>query len=170
MSKNIWKRSGMTASPSRRGIVPSIICLLLVVVYFFNICNASSTKVLCETTKGPLQIAVYEEWSPVGASRFLELVEDGFYTNIALYRCVDRFLVQFGISEQTELKHWHRNRILDDPNLGIGIKKNYISFAGGGVNSRSTQLFIAFENLDFLGKEPWETPFGKYKSFSKPHF
>ena len=41
-----------------------------------------------------------------------------------------------------------------------GIKKNYLSFAGGGKNTRSTQLFIAFEDLDFLGKEPWETPFG----------
>ncbi len=50
--------------------------------------------------------------------------------------------------------------IRDDPNLHKGIKKNYLSFAGGGSNTRSTQLFIAFEDLDFLGNEPWETPFG----------
>ena len=42
----------------------------------------------------------------------------------------------------------------------MGIQKNFLSFAGGGPNTRSTQLFIAFEYLDFLGKEPWETPFG----------
>lgn len=35
-----------------------------------------------------------------------------------------------------------------------------MSFAGGGPNTRSTQIFIAFEDLNFLGKEPWETPFG----------
>ena len=29
-----------------------------------------------------------------------------------------------------------------------------------GPNTRSTQLFIAYEYLDFLGKEPWEIPFG----------
>lgn len=51
--------------------------------------------------------------------------------------------------------------IKDDPNLHKGIRKNYLSFAGGGPNTRSTQLFIAFEDLDFLGHEPWETPFGK---------
>jgi hypothetical protein len=36
-----------------------------------------------------------------------------------------------------------------------------VSYAGSGPNSRSTQLFIAFEDLDFLGKAPWEVPFGR---------
>lgn len=30
-----------------------------------------------------------------------------------------------------------------------------------GPNTRSTQLFISYEYLDFLGKEPWEIPFGR---------
>ena len=54
----------------------------------------------------------------------------------------------------------HFEQIKDDPNLNLGIHKHYVSFAGGGPNTRSTQIFIAFEDLDFLGKEPWETPFG----------
>jgi cyclophilin family peptidyl-prolyl cis-trans isomerase len=75
--------------------------------------------------------------------------------------CVyEGFLTQFGISDKPGKKHWHRATIKDDPNLHKGIKKHYVSFAGGGANTRSTQMFIAFEDLDFLGKEPWETPFG----------
>jgi cyclophilin family peptidyl-prolyl cis-trans isomerase len=66
-----------------------------------------------------------------------------------------------GISDKPEYKHWHNQDIRDDPNLNKGINRGYLSFAGGGPNTRSTQLFIAFEDLDFLGKEPWETPFGK---------
>lgn len=66
-----------------------------------------------------------------------------------------------GISDKAQYKHWHNQQILDDPNLHKGIKRGYLSFAGGGANTRSTQLFIAFEDLDFLGNEPWETPFGK---------
>jgi peptidyl-prolyl cis-trans isomerase A (cyclophilin A) len=116
--------------------------------------------VSCETTQGLLRIEIYEDWSPLGAKRFLDLVKDDFYTDIALFRCVKKFLVQFGITEDPTKKHWHRETILDDPNLHKGVKKNYLSFAGGGPNTRSTQLFIAFEDLDFLGKEPWETPFG----------
>ena len=117
--------------------------------------------VQCFTTKGPLSIEVYRDWAPLGADRFLELVKDNFFTDIAFFRCVNRFLTQFGISDNPEKKHWHRQSIKDDPNKGLGIKKHYVSFAGGGPNTRSSQIFIAFEDLDFLGKEPWETPFGK---------
>lgn len=118
-------------------------------------------RVECQTTKGPLVIEVYRDWAPLGADRFLELVQDNFYTDIAFFRCVKRFLTQFGISDVPSKKHWHNKNIRDDPSLNLGIKKNYISYAGGGPNTRSTQLFIAFEDLDFLGKEPWETPFGR---------
>eukprot|EP01031_Cornospumella_fuschlensis_P038520 gene38520-46824_t len=118
-------------------------------------------NVRCETTKGPLDIEVYPQWSPLGARRFLELVADNFYTDIAFFRCVKGFLTQFGISDKADKTHWHRANIPDDPNIHKGIKKHYLSFAGGGPNTRSTQLFIAFEDLDFLGNEPWETPFGK---------
>ncbi len=124
-------------------------------------------QVHCETTKGPMKIEIYPEWSPIGAERFLALVADEFYTNIALFRCVKKFLVQFGISDNPIKKHWHGDNIPDDPNLHMGIKKNYLSFAGGGPNTRSTQLFIAFEDLEFLGNEPWETPFGMLYRFIK---
>lgn len=120
-----------------------------------------SARVICETTKGSLTINVHKEWAPLGAERFVTLVKEGFYTDIALYRCVDKFLTQFGITENESLKHWQRDTILDDPNLKLGIHKNYVSFAGGGPNTRSTQIFIAFEELDFLGKSPWETPFAE---------
>ena len=59
------------------------------------------------------------------------------------------------------MDHFHYEQIKDDTNLYNGISKYDISYAGGGANTRSTQLFIALGNdLDFLGKEPWETPFG----------
>jgi len=59
---------------------------------------------------------------------------------------------------------------IDDKNLNLGIKKNYMSFAGSGPNSRGTQVFIAFSDLNWLGPRlndrgeidgSWETPFAK---------
>lgn len=119
-----------------------------------------TARVSCETTKGNLLIDVHSDWAPLGAERFVALVKDGFYTDIAFFRCVKKFLTQFGISVNPQMFHWHEDNIPDDPNLHMGIQKNYVSFAGGGPNTRSTQIFIAFEYLDWLGKEPWETPFG----------
>ncbi len=110
-----------------------------------------SVSVRCGTTKGSIVIKVYPDWAPIGAERFLALVKDGFYTDIAMYRCVNNFLTQFGISDNIALKHWHNENIKDDVDKKLGIKKNYVSFAGGGKNSRSTQIFIAFEDLQWLG-------------------
>lgn len=77
--------------------------------------------VQCTTTKGPLLIEVNHAWSPLGAKRFMDLVRDGFYKNIAFFRCVEKFLTQFGISENPAMKHWHNDQIKDDPNLHLGI-------------------------------------------------
>jgi peptidyl-prolyl cis-trans isomerase A (cyclophilin A) len=118
-------------------------------------------RVNCETTKGLIEMEIYREWSPIGADHFLDLVKAGFYHDVAMYRCVDNFLTQFGISENPVFSHLHGQQIVDDENLGIPITRGLLSYAGGGPNTRSTQLFIAFATLDFLGKEPWETPFGK---------
>lgn len=136
--------------------------------------NGIST-VRCDTTKGPITIEIYNDWAPNGAERFLNLVRDGFYTDIAMFRTVDKFLSQFGISSNPNFK-WnnpkfkHHEEIKDDPNLGLGIKKHYICFAGSGADTRGTQAFIAFEDLNWLGPRTnedgeldgtWETPIGK---------
>src|SRR3546814_4367588 len=39
------------------------------------------------------------------------------------------------------------------------ITRGMVSFAGAGQDSRSTQIFIAYSDLPFLGKAAWETPF-----------
>lgn len=36
--------------------------------------------------------------------------------------------------------------------------------AGGGQNSRTTQIWIAFKDSKHLGKAYWETPFGQVRS------
>jgi len=120
-----------------------------------------TAKVHCSTTKGSIDLELYRDWAPLGADHFIDLVKRGFFHDIAMYRCVKDFLTQFGISENPEFKHMHREEIRDDTNLHIPIKKGYLSYAGGGPNTRSTQVFIAFADLNFLGNEPWETPFGK---------
>ena len=57
------------------------------------------------------------------------------------------FLTQFGITPNLELrKYWRaQGSILDDPSQGRQIKRGYLSYAGGGPNTRDSQLFIAYQ-------------------------
>lgn len=115
------------------------------------------------------EIVVKPYWSHRGASRFLELVRHGYYNGVALNRVVPRFLIQFGIARDVELRNaYSYETILDDEPSASDIPKfepGYVSFAGSGPDSRTTEIFIVMpdtdeEQLEYFGTNSWETPFG----------
>jgi glutathione peroxidase len=106
--------------------------------------GAGITVVNCETTKGPLKIVVNSAWSPIGAKRFLDMVDDGFFNDHPLYRAVDNFLIQFGISgKPAQQTQWMaKGTLKDDENQRIKFKYGFMSYAGGGPNTRDTSVFF----------------------------
>ena len=54
-------------------------------------------KVKFETTKGDFTLEVTRDWAPLGADRFYNLVKAGFFTDVAFFRVIEGFMVQFGI-------------------------------------------------------------------------
>eukprot|EP00873_Tetraselmis_striata_P001216 jgi/Tetstr1/421480/TSEL_012428.t2 len=122
-----------------------------------------TVRVECGTSVGDIVIEVHPAWSPLGAARYLELVKSGFFTEVALFRVVPRFLVQFGVAADPQVsKEWTaKGTIKDDPNIGIPVKRGTMAFAGGGKDSRTTQIWIAFSDSEHLGKALWETPFAQ---------
>lgn len=59
-------------------------------------------------------------------------------------------------------RQWkQRGAIADDPHVtanGGYLKRGMVSFAGGGTDSRTTQLFVSLRDSKYLGKANWETP------------
>lgn len=54
-----------------------------------------------------------------------------------------------------------RGAIADDPHVtanGGFLRRGMVSFAGGGSDSRTTQLFVSLRDSKYLGKANWETP------------
>lgn len=115
-------------------------------------------RVKFDTTKGPFTIEVVREWAPLGADRFYNLVELGFFDDIAFFRAIDGFMVQFGLHGQPEVtRAWKAADLRDDPRTQPN-KKGTISFANRGPNTRSTQVFINFNDnvpLDSMGFAPF---------------
>ena len=108
---------------------------------------------------------MHRSWSPNGYDRAVSLFERGYYDSSHFFRVVPHFLVQFGISytNDMELKRFADTTINDDPKRQelMPFREGYMSFAGSGPNSRSSQLFIAYDRAGGLGQSPWETPFGE---------
>jgi len=111
-----------------------------------------------ETTEGMFLIEVHREWAPNGADRFYNLVEGGYYTDVAFFRAIKGFMVQFGISGDPVLNQiWKSARIKDDPTGVQSNTRGRVTFAMAGPNSRTTQMFINYadnRNLDKMGFPP----------------
>jgi len=117
-----------------------------------------SYRVLLETTKGAVVIQVHRDWAPLGADRFRELVEAGYYSDVAYFRVLPGFVAQFGISGDPALSsRWREKAIRDDP-CGKSNMRGTITFAMAGPNTRTTQLFINYGDngrLDEMGFSPF---------------
>jgi len=115
-----------------------------------------------DTTKGAIVIDVRRDWAPHGADRFYELVQNGYYNDVAFFRVIGDFMAQVGINGDPALNaQWSENRIPDDA-VKASNTRGTVTFATSGRNSRTTQFFINFgdnSRLDAMGF----APFGKVK-------
>lgn len=131
----------------------------------------SEIRVRCELTAASqaysdfLDIIVKPYWAPRATSRFLELVREKYYDGVALNRVVPKFLTQFGIAADFNVRTAEReNTLWDDYNLGTKFEAGVLSFAGSGPDSRTTEVFVVMpgasqDQLDMFGANPWEVPF-----------
>jgi peptidyl-prolyl cis-trans isomerase A (cyclophilin A) len=116
-----------------------------------------------ETTKGDFVVQVTRAWAPLGADRFYNLVEHGFFTEAAFFRIVQGFIVQFGLSADPAVNRvWRSANIKDDP-VKQSNRPGTITFATAGPNTRTTQLFINYGNNAPLDGQGF-APFGKVTS------
>ena len=128
---------------------------------------AGAKQIVCDTTvkvgDGKIVIDLWEKTAPIGAQRLEELVTDGFFTDLPFFRAIPRFLIQFGISPNTDMQaKWQANgNIADDPHPNIPFSDGIVSYAGYGKDTRSTHLFLTLGDQPGLGKSAWEVPVGK---------
>lgn len=109
------------------------------------------------TTKGDVVVKVTRAWSPHGADRLYNLARIGFFTDVAFFRVIPRFMAQFGIhGDPKASRAWHAAHIPDDPVAESNVRGT-LTFATAGPDTRSTQFFFNFGNnasLDGQGFSP----------------
>jgi peptidyl-prolyl cis-trans isomerase A (cyclophilin A) len=110
-----------------------------------------------ETTKGAIEIVVRRSWAPHGGPRVGEVVRDRYYDGARLFRAVPGFVIQWGIAADSVTTAKWRGRRLPDDTVRESNRRGTVSFAAGGPNTRTVQLFINLRDnprLDWLGFAP----------------
>jgi cyclophilin family peptidyl-prolyl cis-trans isomerase len=101
-----------------------------------------SFQVQFETTRGRFLMTAHRDWSPLGVDRLYQLVKLGYYDGTRFFRVVPGFVVQWGISGDSSITAiWLGRRIPDEP-VRNGNLRGRVSYARGGPNTRSVQLYI----------------------------
>lgn len=105
------------------------------------------------TTRGDFIISVTRAWAPLGADRFYNLVRHHYYDNASFFRVVPGFVVQFGISAYPPVSAaWAKANIKDDP-VKQSNTKSFVTYAMGGPNTRTTQVFINLRDNSRLDRD-----------------
>jgi cyclophilin family peptidyl-prolyl cis-trans isomerase len=115
-------------------------------------------KTRFETSKGDFIVQVTRDWAPLGADRFFNLVQHGFFDGERFFRVIPGFMAQFGINGDPKISAaWRSQRLKDDP-VKQSNTRGFVSFATSGPDSRTTQLFINYgdnSRLDAMGFAPF---------------
>src|SRR5438270_643731 len=89
-------------------------------------------RIKFETSKGEFFLQVNKEWAPVGAERFFQLVQTGFYDGARFFRVLPGFMAQFGIAADPKVQAlWRQSPLPDDP-VKQSNTRGRISFAKSG--------------------------------------
>jgi len=103
-----------------------------------------SFDVRVASSRGPFTIRARRHWSPFGVDRFHYLVRHGYYDEARFFRVVGGFVAQWGLSGDPAVNRaWEGRTIPDEPVLASNTRGR-VSYARGGPNTRSVQLYVNF--------------------------
>jgi len=147
-----------------------LIFLCLIVLQIIS-CQSNSLKrktinVTVETTKGNIEIELYESDAPKTVANFLGLVEQGYYNGVKFHRVAKDFVIQTGDSTGTGYggrsiygKPFEDELDSSTSSYKEGYQRGVVAMANSGPNTNTSQFFIVLQNAPWLPKK--YTIFGK---------
>jgi len=100
------------------------------------------TKAFIETTKGTIEIDLFDEETPNTVKNFVSLIEKGFYDGLTFHRVLDDFVIQGGCPQGTGTGG-PGYKIPCEVRTGKQFhKEGALSMAHAGPNTGGSQFFI----------------------------
>ena len=114
------------------------------------------TDILVDGRLQDIVLNITSAFAPLGTEQLYKAVKDHFYDGSAFFRVVPDFVIQFGIAAEPAMTQKWSVPILDDP-VEVSNEEGTITFATAGPDTRTTQLFINYQDnkqLDLQGFAP----------------
>jgi peptidyl-prolyl cis-trans isomerase A (cyclophilin A) len=114
-------------------------------------------RVRFETSRGAFVVEAHRAWAPRGADRFYQLVQSQFFDNCRFFRVMESFMVQFGAHGDPAVSAAWEALMIPDDSVAQSNTRGRLTFAMGGPNTRTTQVFINLidnRQLDGMGFAP----------------
>jgi peptidyl-prolyl cis-trans isomerase B (cyclophilin B) len=117
-------------------------------------------RAIFETTKGTIQVNLFDEKAPLTVGNFEKLVNQGFYNGLTFHRVIADFMIQGGCPQGTGTggpgyKFNDEKSALQIKHDGPGV----LSMANAGPNTNGSQFFITHVATPWLD--------GKHAVFGK---
>lgn len=103
----------------------------------------ANPKVLIETSKGNITIALFANNAPVSTANFLKYVNAGFYNGTIFHRVIPGFMIQGGGMLPDMAEKSHGEPIRNEANNGLKNLRGTLAMARTGEpHSATSQFFI----------------------------
>jgi cyclophilin family peptidyl-prolyl cis-trans isomerase len=134
-------------------------------------CQSDTTKrkivnISIETTKGDIEVELYETDAPKTVANFAGLAEQGYFNGIIFHRISKGFVIQGGDSTGTGTggKSIYGKEFADEldpstPSYKEGYRRGTVAMANRGPNTNTSQFFILLNDASWMPKQ--YTIFGK---------
>lgn len=108
-------------------------------------------KVIIETSKGNIEIELYQTEAPETVKNFINYASSGFYNDTIFHRVIKGFMIQGGgLTENMQNKETDKP-IKNEATNGLSNKRGTIAMARTSEpHSASSQFFINHKDNDFL--------------------
>ena len=144
--------SGKTAFPG------SIATLLLVAALasFQPLLAQAGTRAIMTTSKGVIELELFDEEAPISVENFVSYANSGFYDGTIFHRVIGSFMIQGGGFTPDLQKKPTREPIKNEANNGLSNKRGTIAMARlPQPDTATSQFFINVQNnmnLDYQGE------------------
>jgi cyclophilin family peptidyl-prolyl cis-trans isomerase len=119
-----------------------------------EILKRKTMNVTIETTKGDIEVELYETDAPKTVANFAGLAEEGYFNGIIFHRVSKGFVIQGGDSTGTGSggKSIYGKEFADELNSSTqsykdGYKRGTVAMANRGPNTNTSQFFIMLKDI-----------------------